>query len=367
MLFLKKQNLVTTCFLCTCIFCISCDSSIWKPNGKEGNVVKVIDGRTVELQNGLKVQLLGVKGSELSKKYLVEHVQGKNVVIIRDVNSNTPRETYKKMPKKIKSYLRIKGETLSINGKLLQMDYCKLDLSNCKDSSEVFSQYVKYPHPDRLYRDEELLTKIKPATFQILHENGSLGTGFFINENGLAVTNNHVLSPQNMDAVCIFFGENGQLDSHNYRNIDRIVLTCAGEKIDFSVFQVRLDQNEKVPYLPLARSKQNDGIRVAKLGCPAGVVSNFQTGTLSNYNTLVDNSGNEYLYITHSCGTNNGDSGGPLVNFYAEVVGINQSIQFNEYLSRLTGSAQKADGIAYAVDAVTIRRLLKENNIEYDK
>ena len=79
------------------------------------------------------------------------------------------------------------------------------------------------------------------------------------------------------------------------------------------------------------------------------------------------NSGNEYLYITHSCGTNNGDSGGPLVNFYAEVVGINQSIQFNEYLSRLTGSAQKADGIAYAVDAVTIRRLLKENNIEYDK
>lgn len=366
MMFFKKNLGVIISLFVAYLICSSCGDP-WKPNGKESKVVKVLDGRSVELQNGLKVQLLGVKESELSKKYLVEHVEGKTVVIVRDVKSNTPRETYKKMPKKIKAYLRIKGEVLSINGKLLQMDYCKLDMSNCKDSAIVFADYVKYPHPDKLYKDEELLTKIKPATFQILHSNGSLGTGFFINENGLAVTNNHVLSPKEMDAVCIFFGENGQLDTHNYRNIDRIVLTCAGEKIDFTVFQVRLDQNEKVPYLRLARNKQNDGIRVAKLGCPAGVVSNFQTGTLSNYNTLTDNLGNEYFYITHSCGTNNGDSGGPVVNFYAEVVGINQSIQFNEYLSRITGSAQKADGIAYAVDAVTIRRLLKENNIEYDK
>ena len=51
----------------------------------------------------------------------------------------------------------MKGETLSINGKLLQMDYCKLDLSNCKDSSNVFSMYVKKPHPDKLYRDEEIV------------------------------------------------------------------------------------------------------------------------------------------------------------------------------------------------------------------
>lgn len=366
MMFIKKQIPILIGISIACTIYTSCGDS-WKPNGKESRVVNVKDGRTVELQNGLEVQLLGVKESELAKVYLQEHVEGKTVVIVRDVKSNTPHETYKKMPKKIKAYLKIKGETLSINGKLLQMDYCKLDLSNCSDSADVFSQYTKYPHPDKLYKDEELLTKIKPATFQILHENGSLGTGFFINEYGLAVTNNHVLSPENMDAVCIFFGDNGQLDTHNYRNIDRIILTYANTKIDFTVFQVRLDQNEKVPYLPLAKTKQNDGIRVAKLGCPAGVVSNFQTGTLSNYNTLTDNMGNEYYYITHSCGTNNGDSGGPVVNFYAEVVGINQSIQFNEYLSRLTGSAQKADGIAYAVDAVTIRRLLKENKIEYDK
>lgn len=351
------------------LFCLllvvfaGCDD-YFKPNGYEGKVVKVVDGRTIELANGLKVQLIGLKGSEHSKEYLEKHVKGKNVVLIRDVKANTPKESYKGMPKRIKSYVRIKGETWSVNGAILRHGYCKFDSSNCKDSLEAFKDD---PGPGPIpYTQDELLTKIKPATFQILHSNGALGTGFFINSKGLAVTNNHVLSPSTIgDAVCIFFGENGQLDTNNYRNIDRIILTCADKKIDFTVFQVRLDPEEEVSFIPLARKKQNDGIEIAKLGCPAGVNCNFQTGTLSNYNTLTDNAGNEYYYITHSCGTNNGDSGGPVVNFYAEAVGINQSIQFNEYLSQVTGSMQKADGIAYAVDAVTIRRLLKENNIDY--
>lgn len=360
--------IILTLQFCACSRCSRRGNAVFSPNGYKSKVVSVIDGRTIELKNGLKVELIGVKGSELSKEYLQKHVMGKNVVLIRDQRSDTPKESYRGMPKKIKSYVRIDGELESVNGKLLSMGLCRLNLSNCKDSADQFSLYVNAENPNHKYGDDELLTKIKPATFQIRHSDGSLGTGFFINETGMAVTNNHVLSLESMsNAVCIFFGEDGQLDYNNYRNIDRILLTLADSKIDFTVFQVKLDPGEKVPYIPLVRKKQNDGIRVAKLGCPVGVNCNYQFGTLSNYNKLVDDFGNEYYYLTHSCGSNNGDSGGPVVNFYAEAVGINQSIQFNQYLSSITGSAQKAEGIAYAVDALTIRRLLKENGIEYDK
>lgn len=80
---------------------------------------------------------------------------------------------------------------------------------------------------------------------------------------------------------------------------------------------------------------------------------------MSNYN--------EGYFFTHSISSNHGDSGGPVANFYGEVVGINQSIEFNESLTKMSGSLQKAEGIAYAVDAMLIRELLDYNGIKYGK
>ncbi len=365
---MKKYGLFTFSLIATitAIICTGCvHKKPFEPNGYENKVVRVIDGRTLELGNGLRVRLIGVKESELSKKYLEEHVKGKTVVLIRDVGSNTPLKKYKGLPKEVKAYAKVKGDLVSVNGNLLMMEYSKFDAALCRDSFDVFTQYARQVGPDKIYTSEELLTKIKPATFQIRHDS-VVGTGFFINETGLAVTNNHVLSTA-AGAVCIFFGENGELDEGNYRNVDRILLTFRNNEIDFTVFQVRLDPDEKVSYIPLARKRQNDGVKVWKLGCPVGLTANFQEGILSNYIALPDNDGNEYYYLAHSCGTNNGDSGGPVVNDRAEAAGINQSILYNRYLSELTGSAQKAEGIAYAVDAVTIRQLMKKYNIEYHK
>lgn len=348
----------------------SCKNDAFKPNGYKSKVVKVVDSRTIELSNGLHVQLLGIKGSDQTMEYLKQHVVGKRVKLVRDKGSNTPKEEYDGVPKKIKAYVRLGNEVMSIQGKMLKEfgTSADLDMGNCKDSVEVFKEYVnKIPDPiPGPMTPEELLAYMKPATFQIITPDGT-GTGFLINELGLALTNNHVLSPSNYgNAVCVFFGEDGTLDRLNHREVEQVYVTSSDSKIDFTIFQLKLRQGEKTPYMPLVKEKQAEGIAVWKLGCPVGEIANFSGGNLSNYNNVQDNAGNMYSYITHSCPVNNGDSGGPLVNKYGQVVGINQSIQLNKTLSLMTGSIQRAEGIAYAVDALIIRRILEEAQIKYE-
>lgn len=324
-----------------------------KVDGIQSKVQKVIDGNTIELKNGLHVELLGIKPSEHTKNYLEKQVVGENVTVIADSRQKQYIKSYKT---KVKAYVKVKGDKYCISGKLLLNKTAELRQTSVKDSLQAFIEHAS-KKDRRIMTQSELLIYMKPATFEIIRADGGRGTGFFINDNGLALTNNHVLDGS-QEAIICFFGEDGTLDETNYRKINRALLTSDGSKIDFTVFLVQLDNGEKVRYMPLVEDHIKDGEAIAKIGCPVGTVCNFQTGTLSNYNEG---------YFTHSISSNHGDSGGPIVNFRGEVVGINQSIEFNSAFSQMTGSVQKAEGIAYGVDAVLIRRVLDENNIEYGR
>lgn len=332
-------------------------------NKIKSKVQNVKTGNKIELKNGLTVELLGINPTANSKKYLEEHVKGKNVSLRRD--SHSKRKTIKSYKTSVKAYVRIENEKGSVNGKILELDFSPLNQNLLKDSLQAFKGYVNPDNERRILAPEELLTYMKPATFAIFaKEDGKtgMGTGFFISETGLALTNNHVFNYNSEEAVICFFGENGHLNTSNTRNIEKILFTYGGDednqKIDFTVFQVRLNNDEKVSYMPLVKQHINEGTQIAKIGCPASNVCNFQTGILSNYNEG---------YLTHSISSNHGDSGGPVVNMRGEVVGINQSIEFNEALSRMTGTVQKAEGIAFAVDAVLVRRVLDKEKIKYGR
>ena len=345
---MKHQIVCLVVLLGIVVFLSGCKNNNIKVNGIQSKVVKVVSGNQIELQNGLKVEILGIKPTQHTEKYLKEHVKNEVVTIIRDSKQREFIGTYKS---KVKAYVKIKGERLCVSGKLLLNKTAELRQTSVKDSLQHFIEYAKQDIPRPEMTSTELVTYMKPATFQIILDDGSTGTGFFINDNGLALTNNHILDGTKNAVIC-FFGDNGALDQANTRYINSFVLTSEHEKVDFTVFYVQLRPNEKVRYMPLVSRHAKDGEEIFKLGCPVGIHADFQGGILSNYNDG---------YFTHSIGTNHGDSGGPIVNKRGEVVGVNQSIEFNPVIN------EQAKGIAYGVDALLIRKVLDDNDVEYGR
>lgn len=325
-----------------------CGEEKIKVNGIQSKVVKVISGNQIELQNGLKVEILGIKPTQHTKEYLEEHVKNEVVRIIRDSKQRESISSYKTT---VKAYIKVKGERLCVSGKMLLNKTAELRQTSVKDSLEHFIEYAKSEIPRPEMTTTELVTYMKPATFQIILQDGSTGTGFFINDDGLALTNNHVLDGTKNAVIC-FFGDGGTLDQTNTRAVNSYVLTSEHEKVDFTVFYVQLRPGEKVRYMPLVSRHAKDGEEIFKMGCPVGLHADFQGGILSNYNEG---------YFTHSIGANHGDSGGPIVNKRGEVVGVNQSIEFNPVIN------EQAKGIAYGVDALLIRKVLDENNVVYGR
>lgn len=350
-----KKTIISLLLTLLIIGCYS--SKEQKITGTTGKVVEVIDGSHIRLQNGLTVELIGIDPSALGEKYMNSFVKGKTVRLVAD--KQDIKQTYKSKSSTVRAYVRVDGMLGSLNGKLLKEGWADgLNLSFLQDSATAYSQYWKNDEQRVLLNDAELQYKIKPATFLVGTESG-YGTGFYISSTGIALTNNHVLNDNDTERYIVPFGEDGSLDVKRSKTVGKILYTYHKDKIDFTIFQVNLDRDEKVSYLKLSEKHLNDGERIAKLGCPAGTYCNFQTGNLSNYN--------EGYYFTHSIASNHGDSGGPVVDFYGDVVGINQSIEFNEALSEMSGSLQKAEGIAYAVDISLVKSVLDNIGIQYGK
>ena len=325
-----------------------------KCDGIQSKVQKVIDGNTIELKNGLKVELLGIKPTEHTKKYLEKHVQNETIIVIADSKQKQYIKTYKT---KIKAYVKVKGERLCISGKMLLDKTAELRQTAVKDSLQSFREKALYENR-RAMSLPELHTYLKDRTFKIQLADGSSGTGFFINDNGLALTNNHVFDGSQA-ATILFFGENGTINTANTRSAGDIVKTYTDNHyIDFTIFYVNLISGEKVKYIPLIRQHEKEGEKLAKLGSPLREAENFQDGTLSTYYNG---------FFTHNCGTGHGDSGGPVVNMKGEVVGINQSGE-QDYAQQPDGSIVIVPSkIVNAVDAVLIRDFLDENEIAYGR
>ena len=342
---MKKTNfLLGICAIV--LLCTNCSGTKIQVNGMQSSVRSIISGKEIELQNGTKVVLLGVKDSENSKKYLEQHVKGKRVTIISDSKQPQFISTYLTT---IYAYVRVNGEKGCVQNKLLQTRLTKANTALRCDSLASFIEACKVKrHP--IMSSSELLTYMKPATFLVMTENGC-GTGFYINNNGLALTNNHVWDGSTTAQIALLT-DNGDFDISNTRAINRVVATYKDGNIDFTIFVVQLEGGERSAYLPLVDQHIPLGEPVAKLGCALAEAANYNTGVLSKYDEGS---------ITHSINTNNGDSGSPICNMRGEVIGIHVASRRN--LER----NETARGLSYGTDALVIKQVLDNLGIEYGR
>ncbi len=144
-------------------------------------------------------------------------------------------------------------------------------------------------------------------------KSAALGSGFIIDEKGIVVTNNHVIT----DAEDIIVRVNGDKEF-------KAKVIGADPLSDIAVLQ--LETKEK--FIPVKfgdSDKARIGDWVIAIGNPFGLGGTVTSGIISARNRSIGLSRYED-YIQTDASINSGNSGGPLFNMNGDVVGINTAI-----------------------------------------
>ncbi len=144
-------------------------------------------------------------------------------------------------------------------------------------------------------------------------QSSALGSGFIIDEKGIVVTNNHVIS----DAEDIIVRVNGNKEF-------KAIVIGADPLSDIAVLQ--LDTKEKFTPVEFGDSdKARIGDWVIAIGNPFGLGGTVTSGIISARNRSIGLSRYED-YIQTDASINSGNSGGPLFDLNGDVIGINTAI-----------------------------------------
>jgi len=155
-----------------------------------------------------------------------------------------------------------------------------------------------------------LFRMLSPAVFLI--EGGNFreewqGSGFFINNNGVAVSNFHVFEDAVLSKMKV------KTTDGNVYSIERIL--AKDEEKDWIIFKVANPRNVKFTSLRIATKESAIGEDVFTIGNPKGLENTISRGTLSGYRD-----GNTYIQFTSPIA--HGSSGGALFNMKGELIGV---------------------------------------------
>lgn len=153
----------------------------------------------------------------------------------------------------------------------------------------------------------KIFAKYNTAVFMVFTSdgyNGYQGSGFFINSDGLAVSNYHVFQGTNIGAEQIKLA-----NSDEVYKVTEVIHSDAEE--DFILFRVGASNTN---YIPIAKYKPQVGEKVYAIGSPRGLENTFSSGEVSQWR--------DKNLMQISALIDHGSSGGALINEYGEVVGI---------------------------------------------
>jgi serine protease Do len=177
----------------------------------------------------------------------------------------------------------------------------------------------------------QIIDFIKPSLIQIATQTAT-GTGFYLKEYDLIVTNNHVV--KNVGDVTIK-GKGFE------KQFSKVLFTDAKYDIAF------LTAPQQVVFNVISlgdSSLMKDGDEVVAMGHPFGLNYSSTQGVVSR----VDRVFNGLEYIQVDAAINPGNSGGPLLNMDAEVVGINTFI------------IRGGDNLGFALPSAILREALEQ-------
>ncbi len=165
----------------------------------------------------------------------------------------------------------------------------------------------------------------------------ALGTGFIIREDGLIITNNHVVAQADVIKV--------QLDSASDKFYEAEVI---GRDTLTDIALIKIDAKHTLPVAKLGSSKDVQvGEWVAAFGNPYGHAHTMTTGIVSAIGREIAEI-NRFPFIQTDASINPGNSGGPLVNTQGLVIGVNTAID------------ARAQGIGFAIPIDNVKQIVAQ-------
>ena len=168
----------------------------------------------------------------------------------------------------------------------------------------------------------------------------SLGSGVIVREDGIIVTNNHVID--GAQSLKVVLADRREFDAE---------LVLADQRVDLAVLRIRAG-NERLPTLPFADT-QHDlqvGDLVLAIGNPYGLEQTVTSGIISALARTDVGISDYAFFIQTDAAINRGNSGGALVDMNGSLVGINSAI-FSE--------SGASNGIGFAIPSEMVRRVVE--------
>jgi len=165
----------------------------------------------------------------------------------------------------------------------------------------------------------------------------ALGSGFIISDDGIVITNNHVIQ----GAEDVFVRVNGDQEF-------KAKILGADPGMDLAVLKIESDE-KFVPVKFGDSDKSRIGDWVIAIGNPFGLGGTVTAGIISARNRSIGLSRYED-FIQTDASINQGNSGGPLFNMSGDVIGINTAILGQ------SGSI----GIGFAIPSNSADRVIKQ-------
>lgn len=160
----------------------------------------------------------------------------------------------------------------------------------------------------------------------------STGTGFYLRDAGLIITNEHVVR------------DNRTVVIHG-KSLPRQLTPVLFTDMRYDLAFLEVPTGITLPSVRLATDVAiQEGDPVVAIGHPFGLKISSTQGIVSN----TDHEMNDVLYIQHDAALNPGNSGGPLVNLKGEVIGINTFI------------IRDGNSLGFSLPAATIQQAISD-------
>jgi serine protease Do len=170
------------------------------------------------------------------------------------------------------------------------------------------------------------------------HVQNALGSGVIVHDDGLIVTNNHVI--QGADQITVVLNDGREFEAK---------LIAAEAQLDLALLKIDT-KGEKLPVLHLRDSDDLDvGDLVLAIGNPFGIGQTVTSGIVSGLARTQTGINDFGFFIQTDAAINPGNSGGALVTLDGQVVGINTAI-----FSKSGGSV----GIGFAIPSNMVRVMI---------